>query len=300
MPVVPHQIQGPARFCQPFGQPFRPPVQPHQGRQTDGFPPGCGRTILFPASDESVAPGEGFRGQRLRKGLPGKFSQNIGIFFITDGESQCRQPLPAASSGVTAIIRRVRQKYWRQNQAERQLSFSDSHSTVCRFRAAWRTRGEAKRDGSLMADNLREGVAGWRFGTGCPAGRPVGDAGRARPRVGFRQPGRDGTGDGPVACTGIRRRHLPGGEGGFNLAQPPEIRQHVGREIHEWGDRPGVRVLTCPAQDLPHLPAGDGEWRMASGEWKFTTRYSLLATRHVHQPDVNGEAGCQTALVILV
>jgi hypothetical protein len=112
MPVVRPQIQGPAGFSQPFGQPFHPPVQPHQGRQTDGFLPGGGSRILFPDLDESVAPGEGFRGQRFRKGLPGKFSQNIGIFFTTDGESQGRQPLPAASSGVTAIIRRVRQKYW--------------------------------------------------------------------------------------------------------------------------------------------------------------------------------------------
>jgi hypothetical protein len=78
--------------------------------------------------------------------------------------------------------------------------------------------------------------------------------------VGFRQPGRDGTGRCPVLRTGIRRRrHLPGGEGGFNLVQPPEIRQHVGREIHEWGDHLGVRVLTYPAQDLPYLPATSGE-----------------------------------------
>ena len=130
-----------------------------------------------------------------------------------------------------------------------------------------------------MADNLGKGLAGWRFGTSCPAGRPVGDAGRARPRVGFRQPGRDGTGMGnrPVARPGIRRRgHLPGREGGFNLAQPPEVRQHLRREIDERGNGPIAYVLPAPAQDLPHLPAGDGEWRMASGEWKFTTRYSLL------------------------
>ena len=112
-----------------------------------------------------------------------------------------------------------------------------------------------------MADNLREGVAGWRFGTGCPAGGPVGDAGRVRPRVGFRQPGRDGTGDGPVACTGIRRRgQVSGGEGGFNLMQPPEVQQHLRREIDERGNRPGVCVFPPgPAQGLPHLPAGDGE-----------------------------------------
>jgi hypothetical protein len=42
----------------------------------------------------------------------------------------------AASSGVMAIIRRVLQKYQRQNQLERQVLFSDSHSTVRRFRAA--------------------------------------------------------------------------------------------------------------------------------------------------------------------
>jgi len=112
-----------------------------------------------------------------------------------------------------------------------------------------------------MAASLREGVAGWRFGTGCPAGRSVGDAGRAPSRVGFRQPGRDGTGDGPVACSGIRRwGQVSGGEGSFNLMQPPEIRQHVGREIHERGNRPGVRAfLPGPAQDLPHLPAAGGE-----------------------------------------
>jgi hypothetical protein len=87
-PVVQPQIQGPARFSQPFGQPFHPPVQAHQGRQTDGFPPGCVRRILFPDLDESVAPGESFRGQRLWKGLPGKLSQNIGIFFTTGGMNQ--------------------------------------------------------------------------------------------------------------------------------------------------------------------------------------------------------------------
>jgi len=107
-----------------------------------------------------------------------------------------------------------------------------------------------------MADNLREGVAGWRFGTG----RPVGDAGRARPWVGFRQPGRDGTGDGPVACTGIRRRvQVSGGEGGFNLVQLPEVRAHLRREIDERGNGPIAYVLPGPAQDLSHLPAGDGE-----------------------------------------
>jgi hypothetical protein len=79
--------------------------------------------------------------------------------------------------------------------------------------------------------------------------------------VGFRQPGRYGTGDGPVACTGIwQRGQVSGGEGGFNLMQPPEIRQHVGREIHKWDNRPGVRdFLPGPPQGLPHLPAGDGE-----------------------------------------
>ena len=110
-----------------------------------------------------------------------------------------------------------------------------------------------------MADNLREGVAGLGVRTGYPAGRPVGEAGRARPRVGFRQPGRDGTWAGPVACTGIRRRHLTGGEGGFNLMQPPEVRQHLRREIDERGNSPIAYVLPGPAQDLPHLPAGDGE-----------------------------------------
>jgi len=108
-----------------------------------------------------------------------------------------------------------------------------------------------------MADNLREGVAGWRFGTSCPAG----DAGRARPRVGFRQPGRDGTGDGPVLHTGIRRRgQVSGGEGGFNLAQPPGVRPHLRREIDERGNRSiACTFLSGPAQGLPHLPAGDGE-----------------------------------------
>ena len=141
-----------------------------------------------------------------------------------------------------------------------QVLFSDRHSSVRRFRAAWRTSGEAKRGGSLMAASLREGVAGWRFGTGCPAGRPVGDAGWVRPRLGFRQPGRDGTRRRPVLHTGIRRRrHLPGGQSGLNLMQPPEVRPPLRREIDKRGNRPGVRVLTGPAQDLPHLPAGDGE-----------------------------------------
>ena len=164
-----------------------------------------------------------------------------------------------------------------------------------------------------MADNLREGVAGLGVRTGCPAGRPVGDAGRAPSRVGFRQPGRDGTGDGLVACTGIRRRgQVAGGEGGFNLMQPPEVRQHLRREIDERGNSPIAYVLPGQAQDLPYLPAGDGEWgvassewfrsewRVASGEWKFTTRYSLLATRHVHQPAVNRQVCRQTVPVTLV
>jgi len=79
--------------------------------------------------------------------------------------------------------------------------------------------------------------------------------------LGFRQPGRDGTGRCPVLRSGIRwRRHLPGREGGFNLAQPPEVRQHLRREIDKRGNRPGVfAFLPGPAQDLPHLPAGDGE-----------------------------------------
>jgi len=112
-----------------------------------------------------------------------------------------------------------------------------------------------------MADNLREGVAGLGVRTGCPAGRPVGDAGRARPRVGFRQPGQDSTRRRPVLHTGIRRRgQVSGGEGGLNLAQPPEVRQHLRREIDERSNRPGVcAFLPGPAQGLPHLPAGDGE-----------------------------------------
>ena len=68
-----------------------------------------------------------------------------------------------------------------------------------------------------MADNLREGVAGLGVRTGCPAGRLAGDAGPTRPRVGFRQPGQDSTRRRPVLHTGIRRRHLTGGEGGFNF-----------------------------------------------------------------------------------
>ena len=156
-----------------------------------------------------------------------------------------------------------------------------------------------------MADNLREGVAGFGVGTGYPASRPVGDAGRARSRVGFRQPGRNGTGRYPVLRSGIRRRgQVAGGEGGFNLVQPPEVRPHLRREIDKRGNRPGTRAfLPGPAQGLPYLPAGDGEWRMASGEWKFTTRYSLLATRpfhHPRQPVVNRQVCRQTGPVILV
>jgi hypothetical protein len=74
---------------------------------------------------------------------------------------------------------------------------------------------------------------------------------------------------------------VSGGEGGFNPAQPPEVRQHVGREIDERGNGPIACVLPGPAQDLPHLPA-------------------LPATRHVHQPAVNRQAGCQTVPVTLV
>ena len=105
-----------------------------------------------------------------------------------------------------------------------------------------------------MADNLREGVAGLGVRTGCPAG----DAGRVRPQVGFRQPGQDSTRRRPVLHTGIRQRHLPGGEGGFNFMQPPEVRQHLRREIDERGDCSG-NFLPGPAQDLPHLPATSGE-----------------------------------------
>ena len=127
-----------------------------------------------------------------------------------------------------------------------------------------------------MADNLREGVWSCNF-RAIPLGN---DAGQLGLRVGFRQPGRDDTGRCPVLRSSIRRRrHLPGREGGFNLAQPPEVRQHLRREIDERGNGPIAYVLPCPAQDLPHLPVGDGEWRVVSGEWKFTTRYSLLATR---------------------
>jgi hypothetical protein len=113
MPVFRRQIQGPARFSQPFGQPFRPPVQPHQGCQTDGFLLGRGSRILFPGLDESVTPGHGFRGQRLRKGPVGEFLKNGFSCFPLNRHGHGRQPLPAASSGVMAIIRWVRQKFQR-------------------------------------------------------------------------------------------------------------------------------------------------------------------------------------------
>jgi len=106
-----------------------------------------------------------------------------------------------------------------------------------------------------MADSLREGVTDWGFRTGCPAGA----AGRARPRVGFRQPGQAGTGRRLVLHTGIRRRHLPGGQSGLNLMQPPEVRPHLRREIDERGNGPIAYVLLGPAQDLPYLPATSGE-----------------------------------------
>ena len=92
--------------------------------------------------------------------------------------------------------------------------------------------------------------------------RVCGGAGQFGSRVSFRQPGRDGMRRRLGLHTGIwrQRGHLTGGEGGFNLAQPPEVRQHLRREIDERGNRPGVRAfLSCPAQGLPHLPAGDGE-----------------------------------------
>jgi len=51
-----------------------------------------------------------------------------------------------------------------------------------------------------------------------------------------------------------------GGEGGFNLAQPPEVSPHLWREIDERGNRSGVRAfLPGPAQGLPYLPAMSGE-----------------------------------------
>jgi len=94
---------------------------------------------------------------------------------------------------------------------------------------------------------------------GFRTGRPVGAAGRVHPRLGFRQPGRDGTGHRLVLHTGIRRRHLPGGQSGLNLMQPPEVRPHLRREIDERGNGPIAYVLSGPAQDLPHLPATSGE-----------------------------------------
>jgi hypothetical protein len=69
-----------------------PLAQAHRSGQADGFPYGRGRTTLLPASDESVAPGVSFRRHGLRKGPPGKFSQNIRILFTADGESQGWQP----------------------------------------------------------------------------------------------------------------------------------------------------------------------------------------------------------------
>jgi hypothetical protein len=41
--------------------------------------------------------------------------------------------------------------------------------------------------------------------------------------------------------------------------QPPEVRPHLRREIDERDNGPIAYVLPGPAQDLPHLPAGDGE-----------------------------------------
>jgi hypothetical protein len=80
--------------------------------------------------------------------------------------------------------------------------------------------------------------------------------------VGFRQPGQSGkvSHPFPFALTGIRRRrHLPGGQSGLNLTQPPEVRPHLRREIDERGNGPIAYVLPSPAQDLPHLPAMSGE-----------------------------------------
>ena len=114
-----------------------------------------------------------------------------------------------------------------------------------------------------MADNLREGVAGLGGPNRLSCRSFGGDAGRARPRVGFRQLGQSGkvSHPFPFALTGIRRRrHLTGGEGGFNLAQPPEVRPHLRWEIDERGNRPGVcAFLPGPAQDLPHLAAMSNE-----------------------------------------
>jgi len=154
--------------------------------------------------------------------------------------------------------------------------------------------------------------------------------------VGGQELGRDGTRHRSIARTAIRRQ-VSGGEDGFNLMQPPEVRPHLRREIDERGNRSiACTFLPGPAQGLPHLPAGDGEsygqFRelpvLASGEWKFTTRYPLpaihdlllaarhsygrpagrpshspFATRpfhHLHQPAVNRQVCRQTASVILV
>jgi hypothetical protein len=53
---------------------------------------------------------------------------------------------------------------------------------------------------------------------------------------------------------------VSGGEGGFNVAQPPEVRPHLRREIDERSNRSiACTFLPGPAQDLPHLPAVSGE-----------------------------------------
>jgi hypothetical protein len=51
---------------------------------------------------------------------------------------------------------------------------------------------------------------------------------------------------------------VSGGEGGFNLAQPPEVQQHVVRKIHKRGDC-SSDFLSGPAQELSYLPAAGGE-----------------------------------------
>jgi hypothetical protein len=95
------------------------------------------------------------------------------------------------------------------------------------------------------------------------AGKHEGGASRifrlAHPRVGGQELGRDGTGRRSIARTAIRRQ-VSGGEGGFNLMQPPEVRPHLRREIDERGNRSiPCTFLPGPAQRLPHLPAMSGE-----------------------------------------
>ena len=126
-------------------------------------------SFAFP-NNASASLGEGFRGQRLRKGLPGKFSQNIGIFFTTDGESHSWQPVrrlrPASGPSSAGCARNTGAR------ARRNARY--------RFRTAIPRCADSGRPGGPVGRRKGMGYSwrptsgkGWRVGGSEPAVLPV-------------------------------------------------------------------------------------------------------------------------------